>query len=89
MTDRITCCIPFCRHTRGNRKGQRPIADGNEWICGEHWRLVSTVIKRRRAKLKRYRKRLYPGPKVERLFDIDDRLWEVAKKQAIERAAGI
>lgn len=89
MTKRISCCVPFCAHTRGDRKGQPPLKEGDEWICGDHWRLVSKVLKRRRSKLKRYRRRLHPSPKVDRLFEIDDRLWLAAKKQAIEKAAGI
>lgn len=40
MGDRIICCVPFCRRTCRNEKGYR------EWICAEHWRLVS---KRTRA----------------------------------------
>jgi hypothetical protein len=40
MTDRIPCCVPFCRRTRRN--------DGrfSEWICGAHWRLVDKKLKR-------------------------------------------
>lgn len=85
---RIACCVPFCRRTRGDRKGW-PLTEGDEWICQDHWPLVSKTIKKRRAKLRRYLKRLRPGPKVGRVLDIDDRLWAKAKKQAIERAAGI
>lgn len=44
---RLRCCVPFCRHTRGQRKGDRyPIEEGMDWICATHWRLVQPVAKR-------------------------------------------
>lgn len=41
MTDRLQCCVPYCRRTRGQRKGEPPISSDEEWICGRHWPLVS------------------------------------------------
>lgn len=55
MTERISCCVPFCRRTTRN--------DGtfSEWICGKHWRLVS-----RKAKLfKRRCEAAYETAKAE------------------------
>lgn len=102
MTDRISCCVPFCRHTRGQRKGEPPITENTEWICGDHYRLVPRYIRSRRAKLDRlYAKRYgdngywtYPPGSPQRLGAIKlDRLcsksWERCKSAAIEAAGGI
>lgn len=39
---RSRCCVPFCRRT-STRFPQ-------EWVCGEHWRLVDRDLKRFRTK---------------------------------------
>lgn len=96
MTDRISCCVPFCRRTFKNDEGC------TEVICGKHWRLAAPHLRRRKTKLFRlYRKRFgdtpfweYPAGSPKRLeaVKIDrlcDRAWKICKKQAIERAAGI
>lgn len=77
MGPRLLCCVPFCTHTRGDRKGD-PIVEGMEWICGQHWKLTS-VSWRRRYALFRRRKR----------FDLAARMWARLRSQAVERAAGI
>jgi len=95
MTDRISCCVPFCRRTF--RK-----LDHVEVVCGKHWRLVSPVLRRRKAKLYRmYRKRFgdkgyweFPPGSEKRIEAIRlDRLcgeiWKRCRNQAIERAGGI
>jgi hypothetical protein len=88
MTDRITCCVPFCHHTRGDRKGD-PILGMREWLCAEHWRLVSGTLKARRAKFRRMYKRTSDIIRKVRICKADERAWEACKRQAIERAAGI
>lgn len=79
MTARVPCCVPFCRRTIVNKNGW------SEWLCPDHWRLVSRKIKALRAKVRHEKKfnRHAHG------FDLDAWLWREAKRQAIERAAGI
>ncbi|WP_159953151.1 hypothetical protein [Rhizobium sp. 18065] len=99
MTDRISCCVPYCRRTT--------IGKGfNEWICGKHWPLVPrstkaawrTTKKRVRAVIRRkpeYREWwLFPSGSPARLSAVKmwrrhDNAWERCKREAIERAAGI
>jgi hypothetical protein len=75
---RITCSVIGCRHTTGKFN--------DEWLCTNHWKLVSLTIKRRRAMLRRRAKRT---GWTEQLIRMDDVLWERAKQQANERAMGI
>jgi hypothetical protein len=49
-----------------------------EWICGEHWRLTN---KNWRRKFFLFRRR--------RRHDLEARMWQRLKRQAIERAAGL
>lgn len=88
MTDRLSCCAPFCRRTRGDRKGD-PLTPGMEWLCAEHWRLVPIRIKRRRAKLRRMLRRATDPHRRGRIIYADGILWNACKREAIERAAGI
>lgn len=37
MTDRIPCCVPFCRRTASRDR----FPDCDEIICGKHWRMAS------------------------------------------------
>lgn len=96
MSDRISCCVPFCRRTFKNDEGH------TEVICRKHWRLASPYMRCRKTKFFRlYRKRFgetpywqYPAGSPQRLeaLRIDkicERIWKACKKQAIERAAGI
>jgi len=44
MTERPTypwsaCAVPFCR------RRSRRFRPGEEWLCGEHWRLVDRALK--------------------------------------------
>lgn len=96
MADRIACCVPFCGRTcRGD-----PIR--HEWVCGAHWRSVSAVLRRRKARLFRRARHLYgdngywafPAGSPRRMAAVKmERVcrmaWQRCKKQAIERAAGI
>lgn len=96
VSDRISCLCPGCRRTYHNREGY------NEWICGNHWRLVSPTARRRYSKLRsRYKRRFgtngfwhYPAGSPNRIEAVRlDRLcgkaWEKVKIQAIERSVGI
>lgn len=74
---RIRCAVPFCRRTRGDRKGN-PVTEGMEWICGEHW-VVTSRAWRWRLSLFRRRGR----------SDLVERMWDRLKRQAIERAMGV
>lgn len=85
---RIACVVPFCRHTRGDRKGA-PLTRTTEWLCEDHWKLVPIRLKRRRAKLRRMEKRTSDPARLERIDRVDRRAWEACKKNAIEGAAGI
>lgn len=94
MTERIPCCVPFCRRTFKD--------DGRagEIMCGKHYRLADQRYRRLWTRLVRAWRRdprqfweMPPGSrerlrklKIERLFD---KLWVRIKRQAIERAAGI
>lgn len=95
MTDRLSCCVPFCKRTRK--------ADGStEWLCGNHWPLVPAKLRRLKSLAERRYKRRYanrsfwtfPAGSPDRLGAVRldrlcNRLWERCKKAAIERAAGI
>jgi hypothetical protein len=51
---RLPCCVPFCRRTRGPRKGDRyPIEEATEWLCADHWKLADVRLRRLRAKADR------------------------------------
>ena len=84
--NRIRCCVPFCRHTRGNRKGD-PLRPGMEWICAEHWRAVPSRLKTVRTRLRRRLKR--QGYMTEVMRGIEHRSWELCKRAAIETAGGL
>ncbi|MER8923379.1 hypothetical protein [Mesorhizobium sp. LNJC384A00] len=95
MTQRLACCVPFCRRTFKD--------DGSsEIICGNHWRAVSTHLRRRKYKLYRRYRYLYgdngywafPAGSPKRIAAVKlarlcDAAWMRCKRQAIERAAGI
>jgi len=98
--NRTRCCVPFCRRTRGIRKGETELP--SEWVCGEHW---SAVPKRERRRLSRayrwYTKRFgnnaywsYPPGTPDRIGALRysrhwQQCWERCKRAAIEMAVGI
>lgn len=82
---RLKCCVPFCRGTRGLRKGETVLPD--EWICSVHWRAVPATLKRVRSRLRRRRKKL--GHMTAVMRGINFRSWELCKRKAIEAAGGI
>ena len=67
---RLACVVPFCRRTTAR-------ADFDEWICGDHWRLIDKVLRqvygRHLRRRRRYGAAAY-GPAAARI-------------QAVERAA--
>lgn len=77
MPERLKCLVPFCRCSRGDRKND-PVANVTEWICEKHWKGTTRSWRQRRGLFKRRRR-----------FDLEARMWERLKAQAIERAAGI
>jgi hypothetical protein len=97
MTDRLRCCVPFCRRTT------KP---GGEWICGVHWPMVSKRTKRRKVVHARFvRREVRRNPKVREywklppgskarikavvMWRLSDAIWARCKREAIERAMGL
>lgn len=75
---RIRCEVPFCRRTRGDRKGDI-ITETTEWVCGPHWTAVPKTM--RRAYSRARRRNHNPA--------VLSRLWTRVKREAIERAVGV
>ncbi|MEQ8395009.1 hypothetical protein [Thalassobaculum sp.] len=82
-TIRLLCEVPHCPRTRGRRKGETEIQDGERWICGDHWRLVSRSMK---AIYRRARRRAASG---KGSWEAAHRLWMRCRREAIEIAVGI
>lgn len=74
MPDRLKCIVPFCRHTRGDRKSD-PLRPGMEWICAKHWSTTNTTWRRRYGLFKRRQR-----------WDLAARMWEGLKQQAVDLA---
>lgn len=92
MTDRISCCVPFCRRTKLAVPGLY------EFICSDHTKLVNRPTRRKYKRfLRRYQQVSAPTEHVDielykearRLVDILNWMFERMKKQAIERSAGL
>jgi hypothetical protein len=94
MTDRVSCCVPFCKRSTK--------WDCSEFLCGKHWPAIDARLRKRKYRLFRRRKHLfgdnaswtYPAGSPHRiqcvrLDRICDKAWNACKKQAIERAVGI
>lgn len=81
MTSRLTCCVPFCRRTRGSTKADPLPADVSrwEWICAPHW--YGIPAKRRRVWGKRRRAGMSQPA--------EDRIWARLKAQACAAAGGL
>ncbi len=79
---RAQCAVPFCGRTTGRAH--------DEWICGDHWKLVSHDTRRRIAL---HRRRFHKGGASEtdknRAHHFFWSYWDRAKREAIEAAAGI
>lgn len=100
MSDRISCLVPFCRRTRGQRKGEGPIREGEEWICGKHWSLIPKAYRRAHQRLCRQARRMelawwkLPAGSPQRTASIRmcqrlARLWRRLRQAAVERAGGL
>ncbi len=85
MSTRLRCLVPGCNHTRGQRKGEPPIREDEEWICGDHWRLVPRPMRAIKARAFRRAKRLYSPRAVKAAL----RIWRRCAREAIERAVGL
>jgi hypothetical protein len=79
---RLRCCVPFCRSTRKRRPGTHPDA---EWICGDHWVLISKRYRRVWGRINKKWRRFGPPDHIATYH----RLWSRLKRYAIERAAGL
>lgn len=88
-SDRLPCCVPFCRRTRGLEKrdhGRLP----SEWVCAAHWRAVPAAQRAEYLKLRRLSRRAWEaGKSLPRLFCRTGDAWEACKSVAIERAMGV
>ncbi|GLK85698.1 hypothetical protein [Ancylobacter defluvii] len=101
---RLACCVPFCRRTRGVRKGETGLP--SEWICGPHWAGVPRALKRRKSLNFRFIRRemrrqplasqwwrLPPGSaeriKAIGMWRVAGAIWDRCKRAAIEAAGGI
>lgn len=93
MTLRLTCLVPFCRRTRGQRKGEPPIKPGEQWVCGSHWRHVAKTKKVRRRRIRKLLVKAQAQPNrdraILRLRRMYWALWAEMVAEAIEAAAGI
>ncbi len=92
MTVRLGCLVPHCRRTFKKDKAGTPWEDGDEVMCGKHWRGISRDRRRRYTKLQRLYKNkrgTLQGKLAETLERILGKEWERLKKIAIEAAMGI
>jgi len=86
---RLSCCIPFCRATRGNRKND-PLRPGFEWICSRHWRDVPAALKAEKRYWQRLSRRAKAkGLETPRIHARAFAAWEACKARAIETAMGL
>ena len=85
MKDRIPCLVPFCRRSAPLER----FSLSEEIMCGAHWRLVDRSLRRRDARLRRLLRRARNEAVEDRVYDLLSRVWSRARRQAIERAAGI
>lgn len=75
---RLHCVVPYCRRTT-------PRIRFDEWICGDHWRLLPKAARRAYGRRKRRWRRYhqYSDGIAAR------RLWRWLTRHAIERAMGL
>lgn len=84
MSGRVHCVVPFCRRTTTPGR----FGANAQWICGDHWRMVSKDRRRVWGRLRRQWRRY--GPQTGIHFDARWwRIWDRLKREAIERAGGI
>ena len=83
MTDRLPCCVPFCRRTTAAGRF-------DEWLCAKHRPLVSARLKARKRKAQRPLLRAHArGLDKPLIAARAAATWQACKAEAIERAAGI
>lgn len=78
MTERLGCCVPFCRRTTKR-------TEWDEWLCGDHWRMIPKDKRRVYGRIVRRWRRYHKKSDVPRGW----RIWNRLKSIAIERAAGV
>lgn len=91
---RIACQVPFCRRT-----AKADGIEGQEILCGKHFRLADKSLIRRYRRWSRRCDDLMSMPpehysdddqlRVVRMFNVCNVMWDRIKRQAIERAVGI
>ena len=79
---RILCVAPFCKRTAPTSRWP----DCDEFICAKHWRGVGRRTKWLYRTVKRKLKR---RPDDRDYLLLGRRIWERAKREAIEAAAGL
>ena len=97
-TDRIPCCIPFCRRTAPRERHP----NATEIICGKHWRTAAKQKRRvysraQRAWCRAAAREIAPGSyanaadlvRAMRAWHRVERLWGAMKTEIIQIAAGI
>lgn len=72
--DRIGCLVEGCRRT-ARRVDPASGREWNEWICGNHWRLLTKLEKRVWARFRRQQRRFGERPRPEAY----DRIWSAIK----------
>lgn len=82
MDDRTLCLVPFCRRTASAKL----MGGAAQFLCGKHYPLVDKRIRRLRARVKRKVRKTGWTVALARL---DDRLWDRAKQQALDRAGAL
>jgi hypothetical protein len=85
MTLRLTCEVLGCRRTRGQRKGEPPIAGDEQWVCGVHWPAVPLKFRRHLAACRRAMKRAPTRKNIGRAWFA----WQRCRRAAIEAAVGL
>lgn len=79
MTGRMRCCVPGCGRTFKDE-------GHHEIICGKHWRLADQRYRQLLTRVRRKARRTGWSPQ---LVSLDNRIWNKARDQAIERAMGL
>lgn len=90
MSERLLCAVPGCRRTR-KADPELIVVEGvvidlfEEWICGDHWRVVPHIWRRRNSLVKRRLR----NQKTAKLASLGGKIWARCKRDAIESAVGL
>ena len=79
MAGRQRCVVPGCGRTFKDEGHE-------EIICGRHWRLADKRLRMLVTRVRRKARRIGWTPQ---LVSLDNRIWNRARDQAIERAMGL